>query len=234
MACGCGTCAGCIGGALPGSSFSSGGCGPMRQKLTQRLAPRVDKLRQRLVSFGLRPYNVFLVWTHWSGLERGEGAETELRRIQLIPNPLVEDLSGVTLNPFTAGLLPVGSIRISQISMSLNEDNLTGKLIPGQAYFAGCALQTLGVPMAPDVLARTSGENIGTHSDSMVRDHIFEPNDFFYEVVEDVPNAQRKKYRLLSTPFRRPGKFDWTLMLERVSEDRARSGASQYGPDPEP
>lgn len=58
-----------------------------------------------------------------------------------------------------------------------------------------------------------------------------EPYDFFYEVVEDGrgdPRPTREKFRLLSEPFRRAGKVDWTLMLERVSGDRARDGSSPF------
>jgi hypothetical protein len=65
-------------------------------------------------------------------------------------------------------------------------------------------------------------------------DHIPEPYDFFWEIIEDGRGdnpALRSKFRVMSYPVRRAGKLDWTLMLERVSEDNNRYGQSQIGPD---
>jgi hypothetical protein len=59
------------------------------------------------------------------------------------------------------------------------------------------------------------------------------PNDweFFYEVREDGRGddpARRFKFRLLSEPNRHPENLEWTLMLEKISEDRGRNGESKY------
>jgi hypothetical protein len=65
-------------------------------------------------------------------------------------------------------------------------------------------------------------------------DRIDEPYSFFYEVVEDGRNDSmpiRMKYRLSATPFLQAGKTQWVLLLERISEDRDRSGESKLGQD---
>ena len=102
--------------------------------LAQRLQPTVDRLRARMTRFGLRPYQVFMVWTRWSGIERGEGAERELARIEIVPRPKVDDLTRVSLSPFSAGILPVGSLSISEVSGMLTADNLRGYAVPGKPY----------------------------------------------------------------------------------------------------
>jgi len=61
--------------------------------------------------------------------------------------------------------------------------------------------------------------------------HIPQPWEFFYEIREDGRGDQlplRQSYRLLSPPFRDAGKVQWTIMLERISEDRGRHGQSLY------
>lgn len=204
------------------------GCGGV--PLAQRLAPTVDRLRQRLTGFGLRPYLVFLVWTRWTGLERGEGEEVELRRAPIVPNPKVEDLTSLTFNPFSAGVLPVGSLRLSEVTTRLTADNLLGKLVPPQSYFDGCRFQGAGRQLAPEALGQSPADSIG-HSPPALPSHVHEPNEFFYEVVEQVPGAQRSKFRPFSQPFRRAGKFDWTIVLERISEDRDRRARSNVGVD---
>lgn len=210
-----------------------------RQSLVQRLSPRVDKIRQKFTTIGLRPYDVFLVWTRWDGEERGEGYESELRRVAILPRPKVEDLTSLSLSPFSGGVLPVGSVRLSELTAQLTADNLTGRTIPSQAYFDGCGIVMGPGQGTPAGIGLTPGQQIG-HSPPRYTDRIPQPNEFFYEIVEDVSGTQatapatRQKFRLFSVPFKRPGKFDWTVMLERISEDRDRFGKSQFGPDSEP
>jgi hypothetical protein len=196
----------------------------------------VDKIRQRLTTFGLRVYHVDLVWTRWTGEERGEGEEHELRRVRILPAPLVVDLTSVSLSPVTAGILPVGSVRLEQVTTRLTSDDLRGLTVPGQAYVNGCGIYAQSGHTPPSVLGLTPGEQIGAQAPSP--DRIPQPYEFFYEVSEDLTGtgatqpSQRMKYRLFSQPFRRPGKFDWTVVLEKISEDRDREGHSKYGPDP--
>lgn len=159
--------------------------------LVNRLVSRVDRLRQRTsVRFGLRPYNVFLIWERWTGTERGEGDEIEVKRFPIVPTPKVEDLTAISLSLMSGGVLPTGSLRLTRISGTLTTDMLMGKMLP------------------------TPHE-----------DHIPEQWEFFYEIVEDGrgdPDPVRAKFRPFSVPFRRAGQVDWTIILERVSEDRDR------------
>jgi hypothetical protein len=62
-------------------------------------------------------------------------------------------------------------------------------------------------------------------------DHIPEPWDFYYEIVEDGrgdPQPVRSMFRLLSEPHRAAGSVSWQLMLQRISGDNKRNGASGY------
>lgn len=62
-------------------------------------------------------------------------------------------------------------------------------------------------------------------------DVIPQPHAFFYEVREDGrgdPRPLRQRYRVMSYPFRDAENAQWTLMLERISEDRGRDGESKY------
>jgi hypothetical protein len=92
-----------------------------------------DRLRQLNTRFGLRSKRVFLVWSRFSGEERGEGAERVIARVEILPTPKIADLTAVSLNPFTVGTFPVGSLRISEISATFTADELTGRKVPGQA-----------------------------------------------------------------------------------------------------
>lgn len=220
MACACGTCSSCAG----------------RLPLADRLQPTVDRLRQRFTTAGLRPYEVLLVWTRWGGAERGEGHEILLFEAPIIPRPKVNDLSSVALNPYSAGLLPVGSVLLEEVTTQLMEEHLTGRVVPPRAYLDKCCAPrypaSAGLP--PDVVGRTMAERIGASSPA-VRGRIEEPYDFFYEIVEARPVGQtpsvRRRFRLAATPFKKPGSFGWNVMLERESEDRSRQGRSQVGID---
>lgn len=101
-----------------------------KNSLAARMVKTVDRARQVEVRLGFRPYNVFLVWTKWSGVERGEGVELVVRRCPILPTPIVEDLSAVSRSPFSAGTLPIGSIRVRSISATYSQDYLEGKTFP--------------------------------------------------------------------------------------------------------
>lgn len=228
MACACG-------GGSVNSVGVCGACGN-RLPLADRLQPTVDKLRQRFTTFGLRPYTVLLVWTRWGGNERGEGHETVLFEAPILPRPKVVDLSSVALNPYSAGLLPVGSVALEEVTTQLMEEHLTGLVVPPQAYLDACCAPRystfMGLP--PDILGRTAAEEIGANSPP-VRGRVEEPYDFFYEIQEFRAASQtpalRRRFRLAATPFKKPGSFGWSILLERQSEDRNRQGRSQAGVD---
>lgn len=105
-----------------------------KRSLANRLGLRVaDRLRQFSTRFGLRSRRVFLTWTRFTGAERGEGYERILARTEILPTPKVADATSVMRMPFAAGVLPVGSLRVSLISVKFTLDQLTGRRIPGKA-----------------------------------------------------------------------------------------------------
>lgn len=97
--------------------------------LAQRVAGAQDRARQRMVRLGFRPYNVDLVWSKWSGDERGAGYESVMKRTPLVPNPVVVDLSTVSMSAVATGILPMGSIRIEKVSACFTSDQLLGRLL---------------------------------------------------------------------------------------------------------
>lgn len=172
--------------------------------LAARLAPRADRLRQLATRLGVRPYRVFLVWTRFGGEERGEGDERELRRVELLPTPQVQDLTGVQYNPFSGGALPTGSVRVDRISCAAyNEDLLRGE----------------APPAAPE-----SGADIEEPND-FFWEIVFDGRN------GRCSEARRGRYRLVGNPWLNAGNVEYAVILERVSEDRAADGRSEIGDD---
>lgn len=176
--------------------------GGFARTLVARLGPVADNIRQIATNMGARPYRVFLIWTITGGAERGEGTEQLVHEEELLPTPEVQDLTSIALQPYSAGKLPVGAVKVSQISTSYGEDVLAGRLLPD---------------------GRKPNERRG---------------DFFYEVREVaavaapcgpseeglVREPERKRFRLLSGPYRPPTRVMYEVVLERSSEDRTRAG----------
>jgi len=104
-----------------------------KRSIANRLGPRVDRLRQLSTKLGLRSRRVFLVWTRFTGEDRGEGDEHVLARVEILPTPKVSDATDIKRMPFAAGILPVGSLRVSLISLQFTFDQLTGKSVPGES-----------------------------------------------------------------------------------------------------
>lgn len=176
-----------------------------KRTLANRFTRVADNLRQLNTKFGMRPTRCFLIWTRWTGGERGAGNEEELVRLELLPTPKVNSLDNVTFSILQAGTVPAGSVKLTEVSTQYTYDQLTGHMDAGVAEDGDCKPGHL--------------------------DQIKQPNDFFYELVEDGrgdPHPRRFKFRVLSYPFRQPGMVRWTVMLERVHEDRGRDGESQY------
>lgn len=107
--------------------------GEARGTLAHRFAPLADRLRQFATDFGIRSRRVFLTWVASSGEERGEGRESLLAQHEILPTPRVGDLTAVTQNPFSAGVLPVGTLRVDRISALLTADELFGRRVPHHA-----------------------------------------------------------------------------------------------------
>jgi hypothetical protein len=179
---------------------------------TQERVGVIDRAHQIPIRLGMRPNRVFLTWATWTGEERGEGEQQILQRIEILPTPKVSDLTAVALNPYSAGKLPVGSVRIDQISAGrYREDYLRGILIPSDPLFG----QT-GRPLDP------------------------KKDDFWFEVQEDGRNiplgeqAERKRFRILGGPYLSPCCTQYSVIIERMSEDPFRNGQMPPFGDPVP
>lgn len=107
-----------------------------KRTLAHRLRRQVDRLRQFSTKFGLRPYRVFLVWTTFDGEERGEGVEREIARIEILPTPKIAELTALQNNPYVAGILTTGSVRLERISAGFTQAQLSGLEIPGKGQVA--------------------------------------------------------------------------------------------------
>ena len=162
----------------------------------------IDRSRQIATNLGMRPYLVELVWTGWSGAERGEGTERELVRVQLLPMPQVKDLTSIALNGFSAGKLPVGSIRVDEISAGrYTEDLLRGLKLP-----TGEKFDEKRMDFTWEV--REDGRNLGSGE-----------------------LAERKKFRVMAGPHLSACCTQYSVVLERASKDPSRSGAPAGGPE---
>jgi hypothetical protein len=196
-----------------------------RHTLAHRLAPRVDRLRQFATRFGIRPYRVFLTWTRWSGQERGQGSETVIGRIEILPTPKVVSLDNVRAQFFSGGVLPVGSLRLSGISALYTQDQLTGLAVPPDADF----IEDNDPP-------RRRSAAIVSASPKPSLKSLPEPLDFYWEVHEDGRGddpPQHNKFRLAAWPSREAGNVQWVCMLERISVDELRDGTPVAGFDPD-
>src|ERR1019366_3399918 len=192
-----------------------------RGTTAHRLAPRVDRLRQFATRFGLRSYRVALLWTRWSGDERGQGKELSSARLEILPTPRVKSLDSVAYRAFSGGLLPVGSVRVTEISALFTSDQLRGIAIPSPEF-----------AWENDPPLPTSALCLPARLDPK---GLPDPLDFYWEVWEDGRGddpAERQKYRLLATPYRHAGAVQWEGMLERVHADAVRDGSSTSGYDP--
>lgn len=94
--------------------------------LVDELGEVVDCVRDLYTSIGLRTYQVSLVWTRWSGGERGRGQEFIAQEMPLLPTPLLM-LDGVELQLKELGLNEQGKITVSQLSPRFTEDLLLGR-----------------------------------------------------------------------------------------------------------
>jgi hypothetical protein len=177
-----------------------------KRTLANRFGKRADRLRQIATNKGIRPYRVFLTWIKWDGPDRGEGTDTLVKRIEILPTPRVKSLDNLSFSLFHAGTIPVGSLRVDRISVHrFTEDILLGKAFP---------------------------DNPLPFGESPIEKHLPAPWEFFYEVVEDGRGdfpAKRKRFRPMNNPVREAGKVHWSIMLERTSEDRSRQDKTAMG-----
>lgn len=127
-----------LGGSLPGVPKVRPLTGvEARRTLAHRFGGIADRLRQLATNFGIRSRRCFLTWVRSTGEARGEGLEGVVERVEILPTPRVGDLTSLSLNPFSAGVLPIGSVRVDRISIAYTLDQLEGRLIPGQSRQVG-------------------------------------------------------------------------------------------------
>jgi len=103
-----------------------------RNTLAHKFTSRVDRLRQLGVKLGVRPNRVFLVWAKYTGSEYGEGNREEVARVEILPSPVVDSLDNIALHPMSAGMVPMGSVRLTKVSGQLTYDQLRGLMVPGR------------------------------------------------------------------------------------------------------
>ena len=93
--------------------------------LADTLISPIDVVRHNLHTIlGDRPYIVYLVKRKWDGGNRGIGNVTEVSRVQVDPVPLISNATD--LQAQESGLDEIGTINISEVSLSYNQDALTG------------------------------------------------------------------------------------------------------------
>lgn len=98
----------------------------LERTLIASLGPCVDSIRDLYTCLGARPYQVNLVWTRWSGGERGCGVEDLIALQRLLPTPKVGDLKQMRKELSPIGLDEVGELFVSELSPRFNEDLLMG------------------------------------------------------------------------------------------------------------
>lgn len=76
---------------------------------------------------GARPYTVALVWTRWTGAERGAGVEEVAREVVVSPTPLVQGVDALGKVLAGAGVDEAGTLKLSGVSGRYTEEQLSGK-----------------------------------------------------------------------------------------------------------
>lgn len=122
-ACECGTVCLCPARFTPGGDFNC------------RMGRVVDRAREVAAQMGLRPYRVSFVHVRWTGRKKGDGVEEVVTQRDILPAPLIADLSGITRTMSAAQIEEAGSVLIDKISAYYSEDQIlcrpaTGKPLP--------------------------------------------------------------------------------------------------------
>lgn len=85
----------------------------------------IDIVRKNLHTvLGDRPYTVYLVKVQWDGGSRGIGNAVETSRVLIDPVPKITN--STDLQALEAGLDELGTIRVTEVSLALTQDTLTG------------------------------------------------------------------------------------------------------------
>lgn len=94
--------------------------------LVQHLGCVADVVRDIKTALGAREYRVALVWVRWSGGSRGHGHDDVVHTETIMPTPKVSDVGALSQELKQIGLEEVGSVTVSEISPSYDEDVLMG------------------------------------------------------------------------------------------------------------
>lgn len=120
---GCGCAQGCGSGcACDCHGFTSP---TVAGRAGQRLARIWDRARDLYSRAGLRPYSVAIVRARATGLRaRGDGPTDVIGEWILLPNPKIGDLSGLSEILDSDQLREMGSVMLSEVSLSYSENLL--------------------------------------------------------------------------------------------------------------
>ena len=161
----------------------------LRGTLAQRLIPVADNIRNLNTRFGLRPYKVRIVRVRWSGGTRGRGVPEVERELDILPTPMVQDLTTLTEVLTPIGLDETGVIGVGEISGSFTDEQLR-------------FLDDDGEGPGPD-------------------------EEVFYEIEYPQPDGRPsvlRRFFIRGAPHYRAGQFQWNIRLEKIEEDRSRTG----------
>lgn len=174
--------------------------------LAAELVPLADELRDMLTDFGFRPYKVRIVRVRWSGTTRGEGVAVVESSLDLMPTPLVQDLSGVAEIAQAAGLDEVGSVMLSEVSGRYTEEQLL--FLDRQGVGPDASVEVFyevefPQPAAPPDAAQALGQAPSGHA---------------------AARSKRRRFFLRGAPQYLPLKLQWVVRLERAHNDRDADG----------
>lgn len=173
-----------------------------RRSLANRLTRPADAARNIATRLGAHPYRIFMVWQWWDA--KFEDRQTDRGEGDVHTLREIE-------------LLPCPKVEsLDGVSFSIFH---AGTIPAGSVRLTGVSNR-----YSYDEL---TGKMIPEHHEDQIPD----PFEFFYELREDGrgdPMPVRMKFRLLSVPTRDAENAQWTVMLERTSEDRNRDGSSAY------
>ena len=154
------------------------------QRMTRRGGP-VDRARELQDKLGARPYRLFLVWQRWSGDEPGDGRAGPALRYEVLPRPKVLGYAGLTRNPTAIGIVPAGSLRVTEVPLWISFAALKGREHPERG----------ARPLGPPADAREFFYEVETDE----RDDSMPP----------------QRFRLSAEPERDESRATWILVLER-------------------
>lgn len=102
--------------------------------IVDKIISPIDRVRSKVAAkVGHRPWTVRLVWAEWSGGSRGVGTESVVSSIELNPPPRIDGSADLGLQ--ATGLQEQGTLELSEISLAIDEDKLTGGLLGEQQSF---------------------------------------------------------------------------------------------------